>query len=193
MEVQYGGPLAPFVQLQTFSQFAYFQWQTESVAFRTPGLQGNDVQLTFRFTVSVEYGANVEIGAVSLQAAGSSSGDPLIIGFQQQRFLVRGEEGRVFNLLSMPGLLVNSLYTRLNSGDAMSHEEMKRVRREHEQSDSPHPAQRLQARPCQTRCLLCRRPSVSAMPACTSLSSGCSCAALVSTSQPGRSDWDLLT
>lgn len=62
-------------------------------------------------------------------------GDPVLSGFHGQHFIVKGESGRVFNLISSPNLSFNNRFIALDSqNSSMSAAEMRQVRAQFKQS-----------------------------------------------------------
>ena len=59
---------------------------------------------------------------------GGVAGDPIIAGFHRQRFLVKGENERVFNLLTASQLQLNSRFLPLEDGQSLSAEKHKLLR-----------------------------------------------------------------
>ena len=59
---------------------------------------------------------------------GSGTADPIFMGFHGQRFLVKGEVGNTYNILSTPVMQMNSRLVQLNKGESMGRKEQKWAR-----------------------------------------------------------------
>ena len=55
-------------------------------------------------------------------------GDPVVLGFNGERFVVHGVAGRVYNILSLPALQLNTRFIPLRAGDAMNSTQQRSVR-----------------------------------------------------------------
>ena len=74
------------------------------------------------FSSSSSTGAHSSSSSSSSSSAmsGNMGGDPVISGFNGERFIVHGLPGRVYNILSLPALQLNSRFIELRKGDAMN-------------------------------------------------------------------------
>jgi len=55
-----------------------------------------------------------------LGCSGSMVGDPVFTGFNGEKFLVKGEAERIYNVLSLPSLQLNTRFIPLTAGQAMN-------------------------------------------------------------------------
>jgi hypothetical protein len=79
----------------------------------------------------VSSSSSVMVGVSSSSSShghGGVAGDPIIAGFHRQRFLVKGENERVFNLLTAKQLQLNSRFLPLEEGQSLSAEKHKLLR-----------------------------------------------------------------
>ena len=60
---------------------------------------------------------------------GGANGDPVFVGFRGQRFTVDGQPQRVYNVLSLPSLQLNTRFIPLAAGQAMNVTEQRAVYR----------------------------------------------------------------
>ena len=60
--------------------------------------------------------------------SGKVVGDPIFVGFNGQKFLVKGLPDRVYNVLSLPALQLNTRFIELSAGQAMNHTQQASVR-----------------------------------------------------------------
>jgi hypothetical protein len=85
------------------------------------------VELAVVFVVQQEISV-LAIDNVQLVKGGHVVGDPVFSGFHAQLFRVTGIPDRIFNVLSLPALQVNSRFVSLVDGQSMSAAEMKTIR-----------------------------------------------------------------
>ena len=97
----------------------------------TEGLQSQpgDASMTFPTTLSETPDLLKFQYPITYQGCGSSiTGDPVFVGFHGQRFLVKGLPDRVYNLLSLPSLQLNSRFIPLARDQALNNTEQVTVR-----------------------------------------------------------------
>ena len=73
---------------------------------------------------------NFATGTISgVEAPASAVGDPVFRGFHGQKFLVKGLPERIYNILSLPSLQLNTRFIPLNEGQAMNSTQQASVRK----------------------------------------------------------------
>ena len=65
---------------------------------------------------------------VYLGCYGQVIGDPVFTGFNGERFIVKGQADRVYNVLSLPSVQLNTRFIELTAGQAMNRSEQASVR-----------------------------------------------------------------
>jgi hypothetical protein len=72
--------------------------------------------------------AKVLLPIAYLGCTASGIGDPVFTGFNGEKFLVKGVPDRVYNVLSLPSLQLNTRFIPLTAGQAMNSSEQQSVR-----------------------------------------------------------------
>ena len=109
---------------QSFSLTSYRRFETH---FKLHRKNTAPVQLSLVFFVAEEFAA-LALDNVQLVKGAHVVGDPVFSGFHGQFFRVTGLPSRVFNLLSLESLQVNSRFVPLTDGQSISAAEMKTIR-----------------------------------------------------------------
>ena len=107
--------------------FVFTRYRRFETHFKLHRKSTAPVQLSLGFFVVNEYAA-LALDSVQLVAGAHVVGDPVFSGFHGQFFRVTGLPSRVFNLLSLESLQVNSRFVPLTDGQSISAAEMKTIR-----------------------------------------------------------------
>ena len=114
LEPTLGGVLPPYRMFET--------------RFKLHRKSSTPVALSVIFGVTVQISGTLALDDVQLVAGAHVVGDPVFSGFHAQHFRVTGAPARVFNLLSMRRLQVNSRFVSLSAGQSIGAAEMKTIR-----------------------------------------------------------------
>ena len=123
--VQLTGQQTPTPVVATFDFSSQYQLFSAQVA--VPVSAQAPVHLNISF-MSYEAVGGFGIDDVRLVPGSSVVGDPVFTGFQQQQFRVTGLPERVFNLISLRQLQLNSRFVALTDGQSCSAADMKNIR-----------------------------------------------------------------
>lgn len=131
---RYGNDASDKVRAHWAAVFAYFDppVSPQTNSFVVPSSVVDTEQLwlaAWDNAISDNYGS-VQVTVTVTPATcnpGGVNGDPVFIGFGGQKFLVDGQPQRVYNLLSLPALQLNTRFIPLAKGQAMNVTEQRSV------------------------------------------------------------------